>query len=92
MLINMTAEGNVNVKNLVQTLVQHPAFRDTINSILTATNQGQSTNIVLIASAGIPEREGWITTIQLLQATARLLVTRDKFIYLQEMFFFLFLE
>ena len=39
MLINMAAEGNVNVNNLVQTIVQHPAFRETINSILTATNQ-----------------------------------------------------
>ena len=27
--------------NLVQTIVQHPAFRETINSILTATNQEQ---------------------------------------------------
>ena len=41
MLINMVAEGNVNVKNLVQTTVQHLAFRETINSILKATNQGQ---------------------------------------------------
>ena len=31
MLINMAAEGNVNVKNLVQTIVQHLAFRETIN-------------------------------------------------------------
>ena len=36
-----TAEGNVNVKNLVQTIVQHLAFRETINSILTTTNQEQ---------------------------------------------------
>ena len=35
----MAAKGNVNVKNLVQTIVQHPAFRETINSILMATNQ-----------------------------------------------------
>ena len=35
----MVAEGNVNVNNLVQTIVQHPAFRETINSVLTATNQ-----------------------------------------------------
>ena len=41
MLINMAAEGNVNVKNLVQTIVQHLAFQETINSILTATNQEQ---------------------------------------------------
>ena len=31
-----TAEGNV--KNLVQTIVQHLPFRETINSILTTTN------------------------------------------------------
>ena len=31
-----------------------------INSILTATNQEQETNITLIASAEIPEREGSI--------------------------------
>ena len=48
MLINMVAEGNVNVKDLVQTIVQHLAFRETTNSILTATNQGQLTYIVLI--------------------------------------------
>ena len=57
----MAAEGNFNVKNLVQTIVQHPAFRETINLILTATNQEQSTNIVLIATAEIPEREGSIS-------------------------------
>ena len=48
MLINMAAEWNVNVKNLVQTIVQHLAFRETINSILRATNQGQLTYIILI--------------------------------------------
>ena len=37
----MAAEGNVNFNNLVKTIVQHPAFRETINSILTATNQEQ---------------------------------------------------
>ena len=42
MLINMAAEGNVNVNNLVKIIVQHPAFRETNNSILTATNQEQS--------------------------------------------------
>ena len=41
----MAAEGNVSVNNLVQTIVQHPAFRETTDSILTATNQEQS-NIV----------------------------------------------
>ena len=80
MLINMAAEGNVNVNNLVQTFVQHSAFRETINSIYTANNQEQSTNIVLIPSAEIPESEGWITTIQLLRTIARPLVTRDRFI------------
>ena len=38
MLINMDARGNVNVNNLVQAIVQHPAFRETINSILMAAN------------------------------------------------------
>ena len=38
----MAAEGNVNVYNLVQTIVQRPAFRETINSIWTATNQEKS--------------------------------------------------
>ena len=38
MLINVAAEGNVNVSNLI---VKHPAFRETINSILTATNPEQ---------------------------------------------------
>ena len=42
MLINMAAEGNVNVNNLVKIIVQQPAFRETNNSILTATNQEQS--------------------------------------------------
>ena len=42
----MAAEGNVSVNNLVQTIVQYLAFRETIDSILTATNQEQSTNIV----------------------------------------------
>ena len=37
----MAAEGNVNVNNLVQTTVQHPASRETINSILTASTQEQ---------------------------------------------------
>ena len=53
----MAVDGNINVSNLVQTIVQHLAFRKTINSILTATNQEKSTNIVLIASAKILEHE-----------------------------------
>ena len=42
----MAAEGNVNVNNLVLTIVQHTAFRERIKSFLTATNQEQTTNIV----------------------------------------------
>ena len=57
----MAAEGNVNVNNLVQTIVQHPAFGETISLILTATNQEQSTNIKLIVSAEILQREGSIS-------------------------------
>ena len=57
----MAAKGKVNVSNLVQTLVQYPAFRETINSILTTNNQEQATNIVLIASGEIREREGSIS-------------------------------
>ena len=55
-----TAEGNVNVKNLVQTIVQHLAFRETTNSILTTINQEQLIYIVLIVLAENPEREGSI--------------------------------
>ena len=61
MIITMDAEGNVNVKNLVQTVVQHLAFQETINSMLTATNQEQLTDIVLIVSAEILERKGSIS-------------------------------
>ena len=57
MFMNMAAEGNVNVKNLVQTIVQHLAFQETNNSILTATNQEQLTYIVLIVLDEIRERE-----------------------------------
>ena len=41
--ITLAADGNVNVNNLVQTIVQR---RETIHSILTANNQEQLTNIV----------------------------------------------
>ena len=34
--------GTSNVNNLVQTIVQYAAFRETINSTLTAPNQEQS--------------------------------------------------
>ena len=47
-----------NVKNLLETAVQHLAFRETNNSILTATYQVPPTYIVLIVSAEILEREG----------------------------------
>ena len=57
MLMNMAAKGNANVRNLVQTIVQHLAFQETNNSILTATNQEQLTFIVLIVLAEISERE-----------------------------------
>ena len=61
MLIKMAAENNVNVKNLVQTIVQHLPFQETINSILTATNQEQLTYIILIVLAEIQKREGSIS-------------------------------
>ena len=50
MLITMTAEGNVNVNNPVQTIVHNPGFRETINSILTATNQEQSCLLLRLIS------------------------------------------
>ena len=58
MLIIMAIEGNITVKNLAQTIVQHLAFRETNDSILAAANQEQLFYIVLIVSAEIPEREG----------------------------------
>ena len=51
MLINMAVERNVNIKNLVQAIVQHLAFQEMINSILTTTNLEQLTYIVIIVSA-----------------------------------------
>ena len=60
MLMNMAVEGDVNVKNLVQTIVQHLAFQETINLILMTTNQEQLTYFVSIVSAEISEREGSI--------------------------------
>ena len=66
MLRNMTAENvNVNIKNLAETIFQHLAFGETINSILTATNQEQLIYILLTVSAEILECEGSIS-IQLL--------------------------
>ena len=58
----MAAKGNISVNNLIQTIVQDQAFWETINSILTATNQEQSPNIVLIASYEIWECEGSISS------------------------------
>ena len=46
MSVNMAAEGNTNINNLVQT----PAFQETINSILTATNQEQSCLLLQLKS------------------------------------------
>ena len=41
----MAAGGNIDVKNLVQTIVKHLAFLETINSVMTANNQEQLTYI-----------------------------------------------
>ena len=38
----MATGEKVNVNNLVQTIAQYPDFRETINSILTASYQEQS--------------------------------------------------
>ena len=48
MLLNMAAKWNNNVNDLVQTIIQYPAFRETINSILIATKKIQSTDIILL--------------------------------------------
>ena len=53
--MNMAAKGNISINNLAQTAVQHPAFQEMINSILTATNQDQSTNTILIALVKISD-------------------------------------
>ena len=53
MLISMAAEGNVNVRNFVETTGQHLAFWEAINLILTATNQEQFTPLVLSVLAEI---------------------------------------
>lgn len=42
----MAPEGKVNANNLIQTNSPTSAFQGTVNSILTATNQEQSINIV----------------------------------------------
>ena len=86
----MAVEGNDIVKNLAQTIVQQLVFRETINSILTATNQEQLTYIVPIVSTETSELEGSIS-IQHLQATAQLLVISVSLIFLGDRFFFLLL-
>ena len=53
----MASKGNVNVKNLVQTIAQHLASWETINSILTATKQEQLTYTEPVVSTKILERE-----------------------------------
>ena len=53
MFISMAAEGKVNANNLVQTIVQHPAFRETINSIFTATYQEQSQWLLQLKSRNV---------------------------------------
>ena len=50
MLINMAAKGNFIVNNLVQTIVQHPVFRETIGSILTASRREQSCLLLRLKS------------------------------------------
>ena len=46
----MAAKGNFVINNLVQTIVQHSAFPETINSILMATNQEQSCLLLQLKS------------------------------------------
>ena len=79
----MAAERNVNANNLVQDIVQHPAFRETINSILTVANQEQSCLLLRLKS---PSMRG-ASKIDLLWATAWLLVTRVRLIYLVDEYF-----
>ena len=50
MLLKMAAERSVNANNLVQDIVQHPVFRETINSILTVANQEQSCLLLRLKS------------------------------------------
>ena len=47
-------------RDLAQTLVQHLAFRETIDSSMVATNQEQLTYMLPIVSAEISQREGSI--------------------------------
>ena len=46
----MAAKGNINVNNLIQAIVQYPAFQEKINSILAATNQEQSCLLLRLKS------------------------------------------
>ena len=58
----MAAEGNTNVNNLVQTIVQHTAFREMINSILTVLIK----NNHVYCFGQNPGAQGEYLTIQLL--------------------------
>ena len=49
----MAAKGNFIMSNLVQTIVQDPVFPETINSILTATNQEQSCLLLRLKSRNV---------------------------------------
>ena len=49
----MAAKGNFIMNNLVQTIVQDPVFPETINSILTATNQEQSCLLLRLKSRNV---------------------------------------
>ena len=46
----MAVEGNFNVNNLVQTIIQYPAFRKTIKSILAVTYQEQACLLLRLKS------------------------------------------
>ena len=52
-IVNVNKHGcreNLNVNNLVQTIVPYPAFPERINSVLTATNQAQSCLLLRLKS------------------------------------------
>ena len=48
--MNIATEGNIKVNNLLQTIVQYPAFPQMINSILAATYQEQSCLLLRLKS------------------------------------------
>ena len=85
MLINMAAEWNVNVNNFIQIIVKYTAFREQLNQswrLLIKNNNaycfGQN-----------PGAQGEYPIMQVLWATAWLLVTRVTPIYLVDEFFLL---